>query len=57
MITLLIGLVAGVGFGFLSRQLSDGPGTALIRGAIYGFILWLVIQLTLIPLVRGEGLA
>ena len=57
MITLLIGGVAGVGLGLLSRQPSDGPGTALIRGAIYGFILWLLIQLTLIPLVRGEGLA
>ena len=32
-------------------------GTGLIRGAVYGFILWLVIQLTLIPLFRGEGLA
>ena len=57
LVTLLIGVVAGVGFGVLSRTPSDGAGTGLIRGAIYGFILWLVIQLSLIPLIKGEGLA
>lgn len=57
LITLLIGLLAGVGYGFLYPAPSDGAGAGLIRGAVYGFLWWVAGGLTVVPLISGAGLS
>lgn len=50
-----LGIVAGVGFALLYPRASDASGPSLIRGAGYGFLLWVTLGLTIVPLVeRGE---
>ena len=55
-ITLLIGLVAGLGYALLYPNPIDGTGTGLIRGTAYGFFWWVVGGLTVVPLISGAGL-
>lgn len=55
--TALVGLVAGLGFALLYPGPGDGHGYALIRGTAYGFLLWVVLALTVVPVLRGAGLA
>ena len=57
LITLLIGLLAGVGYALLHPAPSDGAGAGLIRGAVYGFFWWVAGGLTVVPLVSGTGLS
>lgn len=51
----VVGIVAGVGFAVLYPRAPDASGPSLVRGAGYGFLLWTVLGLTIVPLVeRGE---
>ena len=54
--TLLIGLLAGVGFAILYPNVTEGAGPGLIRGMMYGFFWWVAGGLTLVPLIGGSGL-
>ena len=56
LVTLMIGLLAGVGFSLLYPHPADGAGAGLIRGTVYGFFWWVVGGLTLVPLLSGAGL-
>ncbi|MQA83746.1 MAG: hypothetical protein GEV03_03685 [Streptosporangiales bacterium] len=59
MITLAVfglGILAGAGFGMLHPRAPDTTGPSLIRGAGYGFLLWVVLGLTVVPLVEGGRL-
>jgi uncharacterized membrane protein YagU involved in acid resistance len=47
-----IGLVQAV----LSPRSDQGIGAALVRGQGYGFVAWVVAELTVLPLLAGEGL-
>jgi uncharacterized membrane protein YagU involved in acid resistance len=50
-----LGILAGVGFALLYPRAPDASGPSLIRGAGYGFLLWVTLGLTIVPLVeRGE---
>ena len=57
----LSALLIAVLFGALvaAAQPTSAPtvGASLIRGAGFGFLLWVVGGLTLLPVLRGEGLA
>lgn len=52
----LLGLLAGIGFALLYPQAPDGAGPALIRGVGYGFLLWVVLPITLAPVLGGIDL-
>jgi len=54
---LATGLAFGIGYGLLYPRLTGSPGAALTRGMTYGFVWWVVVALTLVPLVDGAGLA
>lgn len=56
LITLLIGLLAGVAFALLYPSPTDGAGAGLVRGMVYGFFWWVVGGLTVVPLIAGAGL-
>ena len=56
LVVLLIGLVAGGGFGLLHPRPADGSGAGLVRGSVYGLLWWMVGGLTLVPLIGGAGL-
>lgn len=53
-VTLIIGLLAGLLFALLYPAPFDGTGAGLIRGAVYGFLWWVVGARTLIPLLGGD---
>jgi uncharacterized membrane protein YagU involved in acid resistance len=55
--TLLIGLLAGLGFAALYPRPFDSAGAGLTRGMVYGFFWWVAGALTLLPLLDGTGLA
>jgi uncharacterized membrane protein YagU involved in acid resistance len=54
--TLAVGTVAGAAYAVLYPRLTDSAGVDLIRGAAYGFLLWIVAPLTVLPLLDGRGL-
>ena len=56
LVTLAIGLLAGVGFAIVYPDSRDGAGAAIVRGTVYGFLLWMAIPLTLLPVINGSGL-
>ena len=56
LVTLLIGLLAGVGFALIYPRPADGAGAGLIRGSVYGFFWWVVGVLTLVPLIGGVSI-
>jgi uncharacterized membrane protein YagU involved in acid resistance len=56
LVTLLIGLLAGLGYALLYPRPTDSAGVNLIRGTAYGFAWWVAGALTLMPLVGGAGL-
>ena len=56
MVTLLIGVLAGVEFALLYPDPADGAGPGLIRGSVHGFLWWILAPLTLVPLLGGDGL-
>ena len=53
---LLVGVVGGALFALMVHQPGDSAGANLVRGSMYGFLLWIVITRTLIPLIGGRGL-
>lgn len=56
MVTVALGVLAGIGFALLFPEHNRGTGPMLIRGLAFGFLTWLVVALTLIPLALGNGL-
>ena len=56
LLCLLIGSVAGLGFASLYPSPTDGAGAGIIRGAMYGFLLWVAVPLSVLPALNGEGL-
>lgn len=56
LITLFIGLVAGVVFAWLYPAPFDGAGAGMVRGGIYGFFWWLLGAYTVMPLLHGSSL-
>ena len=56
LLTLLVGLLAGVGFALLYPRPTDSAGAGLIRGAMYGFLWWVAAPLSVLSLLDGSGL-
>lgn len=56
LITLFIGLLAGLIFALLYPNPFDGIGAGLIRGSVYGFLWWVVGSRTLMPILVGDPL-
>jgi uncharacterized membrane protein YagU involved in acid resistance len=55
--TLVLGLVAGAAYACLYPRTEGTAGPALVRGVVYGFLLWIVAGLTILPALEGSGLA
>ncbi|MCI0771853.1 MAG: hypothetical protein J4N76_01500 [Chloroflexi bacterium] len=55
-IILFIGALAGLIYAGFYPAPTDGAGTAVVRGAAYGFFWWAVGAQTLLPLLSGHGL-
>ena len=53
---LLIGAFAGAGFAALYRGSYYGAGIGLIRGGMFGMLCWVVVPLSLLPVLDGSGL-
>ena len=56
-VLLLLGLFAGTSFALLYPQPGRSAGVNLVCGTVYGFLGWIVVMLTLIPLLNAEGLS
>ena len=54
--TLLVGLLAGVGFAILYPSAADSAGVGLVRGGMYGFLWWVAVPLSVLPALHGSGL-
>lgn len=54
---LLTGLAVGACYPLLFSGAPEPTGPALARGSLYGFMAWVVVDLTLAPLVRDVDLA
>lgn len=52
-----LGLLCGLGFALISPSTGDAAGPALIRGAGVGFVLWVLLGLTFLPLAETGRLA
>jgi uncharacterized membrane protein YagU involved in acid resistance len=51
LLSILVGAALGSGFGILTRMQRSGVGESLFWGMSYGAFLWVLGQLTLIPLI------
>jgi uncharacterized membrane protein YagU involved in acid resistance len=51
------GLTVGISFALLYPSPSHRAGVSLIRGSMYGFLWWILLMLTIVPLFRGAGLS
>ena len=49
-------LLAAVVYAVLHPRSTSTAGAAAVRGAGFGFLLWVIGGLTLLPILRGEGL-
>ena len=56
LVLLLLGGLTGVSFALLYPQPSKSAGVNLVRGTVYGFLGWIVVMLTLAPLLSADGL-
>jgi uncharacterized membrane protein YagU involved in acid resistance len=54
---LVVGVIAGVAYPLLFTAQREATGPALARGTVYGFVLWVVVDLTARPLASGRMLA
>jgi uncharacterized membrane protein YagU involved in acid resistance len=54
---MMIAALVGALFGLLTLQQRPGAGETLFWGLAYGLLWWLIGPLTLLPLLRGTGLA
>ena len=52
----VLAVAAGAGYPLLFGIQHERTGPALVRGAAYGFILWVLAELTVIPLLRDRSL-
>lgn len=52
----LMGALGGMGFA-ACYPVPGGAGPGLIRGTMYGFFWWVAGSLTIVPLIRGSGVA
>jgi uncharacterized membrane protein YagU involved in acid resistance len=50
------GAAVGLAQAVLSPRTDQGIGAALVRGQAYGFVAWVVAELTVLPLLADEGL-
>src|SRR5215472_4261044 len=55
--SLMTATVAGAGFGILVWKQRFGAGEMLLWGMAYGILEWLLVPLTLLPLLTGERFA
>jgi uncharacterized membrane protein YagU involved in acid resistance len=53
----LTGLAIGIGYPLLFSARPEPTGPTLARGTVYGFAAWVLVDLTLQPLARGESIA
>jgi hypothetical protein len=53
---LVLGPALGVAQAALAPRISQGAGAALVRGQAYGFVAWVVGELTVLPLLGDAGL-
>ena len=53
---LAIATGGGIVFALLVPSPRDSAGAAVVRGAVYGFVLWVVLNRSLLPLIAGDGL-
>ncbi|MEO6207274.1 MAG: hypothetical protein ABIP77_04910, partial [Candidatus Limnocylindrales bacterium] len=53
---LALALLGGTLYAILHPRSTSTAGAAAVRGAGFGFILWVIGGLTLLPVLRGEGL-
>ncbi|MFJ8636881.1 hypothetical protein [Streptomyces sp. NPDC093568] len=53
---LLVGALVGASYALLFGDPGEGGGPALIRGAAFGFVWWVLAAVTLSPLLTGHGL-
>ena len=51
-----IAIGAGAAFALLVPRPRDSAGAALVRGSMFGFLLWVVLNRSLLPLIAGDGL-
>src|SRR5439155_20246927 len=56
-VTLGVAVVAGLLFAWLYPRVTESTGAGLVRGSVYGFLWWVLGELTLLPLLGGQGLA
>lgn len=50
----LLGVVLGVTYGLLFRRELPVPGASVAWGFLFGFLAWIVMPITLIPLWKGD---
>ena len=55
-VVILIGAAAGIAFSVMYPKPGDSAGAGVIRGAMFGFLLWAVVPISLLPLLDGSGL-
>ncbi|WP_326798223.1 hypothetical protein OG946_24860 [Streptomyces sp. NBC_01808] len=53
---LLVGALAGASYALIFGDVREGSGPALIRGAAFGFVWWVLAAVTVAPLLDGDGL-
>ncbi len=56
LVLLSISGLSGMGFALLVPRPSDSAGAGLVRGSMYGFLLWALLNRTILPLIAGDGL-
>ena len=54
-LALLLGAALGATYGVLFRRECPTPGAAVAWGFVYGFLAWIAMPITLIPLWRGDA--
>ncbi|MFJ7075669.1 hypothetical protein [Streptomyces sp. NPDC098781] len=53
---LLVGVLVGASYAVLFGDPGEGGGPALVRGAAFGFVWWVLAAVTVSPLLDGRGL-
>lgn len=51
-----VAVCMGIGYPLLFTGRAEGTGPAIVRGTAYGFLWWIVADLTVAPLLDGGGL-
>jgi hypothetical protein len=52
----VVGVVLGMGFASLDSHVSDATEAGeMLRGAFFGFLLWIILMIVFIPLYDNEG--